>query len=94
MQNVTLKMSLADNLPNIMQGKKQGLLKYHPFLAGFSFFTAFLKNAWFPFLVHLDVGCTMNIAVEGSQQWYAFDLECIEKVKKVTLSFESVNSTS
>lgn len=84
-------MSLAETLPNIMQGKKQGLLKYHPFLAGFSTFTAFLKNAWFPFFVHMDVGCTLNIAVEGSQQWYTFPLQEIDKIKKVSLNFKWVD---
>jgi hypothetical protein len=72
-------------LPSALQGKTYGLLQWHPNLTGFTSCMGYIKNPWFPFLCHIDIGLSFNVCVEGSQQWYGVDRTQIPTLKKVLL---------
>ena len=63
------------------------IMKYHPMIHGVNNFSAFLKNEFYPFFCHVDLGTTINICIQGKQQWYTFDFKYIEEVKKVSVYF-------
>lgn len=63
------------------------ILKFHPLINGVNNFSAFFKNEFYPFNCHVDLGTTINICMEGKQQWYTFDFKDIDQVKKVSFYF-------
>jgi len=78
------KKLLHQKLPLFMQFCNASLSKHHPSASAVSGWGCYLKNPFFPFFAHVDIGTTSNICIEGSQQWYGFHCEKAVEIKNVS----------